>query len=381
MTASRTRGSAVRSTVNASQSQGSGGAAGEQEDRSVALCRAVGGAGLAHRLVQSGVDARGDGAQPGAVGAAALLPAPHLGVAGGDQGGPGVDLAGQQAVEGGEQGTDGQRQADRPGQVVLAQADAVLGDEQRGTEEAVGQQPREGGRPGGGGMAQVHSREPQITVRCSVPVEGERAQGTLQQPGDDEQVGDAGAVRTGVGAGRAAGRLQGAQGGLGAERGGEAALVAGEVGEAVEALGETVRLITRGGEGGCQVAEVAGEALAFAAAVGAAGSLRRASGGAAPQWSGPDPADVAGQGVPTTLLLAGAAAQRVDLELVPGQAAHQPVAPLAALPRGVRVPTLGQQSHAHERTPDLLRRTAAGSTLWGPAGGAADGCPSHHRKG
>ncbi|GGR17622.1 hypothetical protein GCM10010219_23460 [Streptomyces netropsis] len=50
-------------------------------------------------------------------------------------------------------------------------------------------------------------------------------------------------------------------------------------------------------------------------------------------------------------LLTGASAQCVDLEVVPVEPADQSLAPPASLARGVRVPTLGKQSNAHECTP------------------------------
>ncbi len=94
-----------------------------------------------------GVHARVDRAQPGPVGAAALLPAAGVGVAGGHQRGLRIGLGDQRALKGREQRAH--RRTQRRGgarEIVLAQPYAVLGDQERGAEEAFGQQPREGGR-------------------------------------------------------------------------------------------------------------------------------------------------------------------------------------------------------------------------------------------
>ncbi|MGX1118160.1 hypothetical protein RKD37_003523 [Streptomyces ambofaciens] len=225
-------------------------------------------------------------------------------------------------------------------------------------------------------MAQVHRAE----VVVLVPVEGQRAQGAFEARGDGQQIGNARLARRAVGAGRATGAFQGAHGGLRAERGGQAALVAGEFGEAVQRTGETVRLKgrllfrlsfrrpgripgARGAQGRGQLAVALGEAPARASSVD--DSVVHGL----PQRGGAHPADLRRQRDPALGLLVLAPTERVDVELVLLQAAHEPVAPESGLTAHIRIATLRKQSDAHARTPDLpfgepplARRLAAGRT-------------------
>jgi hypothetical protein len=336
----------------------------------------VGGAllGLPHLGEGGRVHARVDGAELGAVGSAPFLPAAGVPVAGGDDGGPPVGLGGEPAVEGGQQRAYGGGGAGR-GQVVRAEPHAVLGDQQGDAEEVPGEQAGQRRRAARGRVAQVDRAEAGVVV----PVEGEGAQGAFEVRGDGEQVGDARLASRALGAGGATGALQGAYGCLGAERADQAALVAGEFGEPVEGVGETVRLYGRrvprdpgwarragrrgSAEDGGQVAVALGEAPACAPAVPDPVLLGR------PQRRGAHPADLRRQRDPALVLLALTAAERVDVELVPVEPAHEPVAPESGVTAHIRIATHGNQSDAHACTPDLpygkpplVRRLAAGRT-------------------
>ncbi|GAA4966947.1 hypothetical protein GCM10023238_38530 [Streptomyces heliomycini] len=72
---------------------------------------------------------------------------------------------------------------------------------------------------------------------------------------------------------------------------------------------------------------------------------------------------------PARVLLGFVRAERVDVELVPVEPAHQAVAPEPALTAHIRITTLRKQSDAHVCTPDLprgepplVRRLTAGRT-------------------
>lgn len=245
-----------------------------------------------------------------------------------------------------------------------------------------GEQARKGGRAAGGGVAQVDRAEPVLLV----PVEREGAQGLVQVRCHSQQVRHPGLPRGGQHAGRTTGAFQGAYGGLGAEGGHETALVAGEFGEAVQSSGETVRLgrgtgrpsrpgVRVGGRGvrrgprvrraedGGEFAVVLGEAPARAPAVHHPVVLGR------PQRRGAHPSDLGRQRHPAAVLLGLAAAERVDVELVVPEPAHETVAPESGVTAHIRITTLRKQSDAHECTPDLpygepplARRLAAGRT-------------------
>ncbi len=236
----------------------------------------------------------------------------------------------------------------------------------------MGDQSGERRRAAGRCMAEVDRAESVVLV----PVEGEGAQGALQLRGDGEQVRDARLARRSEGAGRTTGVLQGAYGGLGAERSDQPALVPGEFGEPVQRAAETVRLsggrvrsvrrvprVRPGTQRRRQLPVALGEPAAGAAAVRHSVVLGR------PQGSGPDPADLRRQLDPALVLLPLAAAERIDVELVSVEPAHEPVAPESGVTAHIRIATLRQQSDAHEYTPDLpygepplTRRLAAGRT-------------------
>ncbi|CAM5324142.1 hypothetical protein STENM223S_10481 [Streptomyces tendae] len=328
------------------------------------------------RLGEGGrVHARVDRTQLGAVRPAAFLPAAGVCVAGRDHGRLPIGLGGQPAVEGGEQGPYRGRGIGFR-QVVGPQSHAVLGHQQGDVAEVPGEQPRQGGRAAGGRVAQVHRAE----VVVLVPVQGQGAQGAFEARGHGQQVGNASPARGAVGAGRTAGAFEGAHGGLRAQRGGQSALVPGEFGETVQGGGETVRLKGRpavrhflrargrvpgsgGAQGGGQLAVVLGEAPARAPPEDVAVVL------GLPERGGAHPPDLRRQRDPSPGLLAFAAAERVDVELVLLEAAHEPVAPGPGLTAHIRIATLRKQSDAHARTPDLpfgepplARRLAAGRT-------------------
>ncbi len=249
----------------------------------------AGGAGAAGRRQMRGlfpdgvercrVHAGVDGAQPRAVGAAALLPAACVRVPGGDQMGLRVRLARQAPLEGGEQGPYGgahDSAGDGTGgarQVVLTQPHAVLGDQQRHPERPLGPEAGEGRGPGADRVAQVGLRQPRLPAPLPVPVQGERTQRALQLVGDGKQVTDLGGMRGGHRAGRAAGGFQDAHGALGAQRGGQPATLGRQFGEPVETGGETVRL--SGGRGPCGADPALG------------GTGRRGPVGSGPFGSGP----------------------------------------------------------------------------------------------
>lgn len=137
-----------------------------------------------------------------------------------------------------------------------------------------------------------------------------------------------------------------------------------------------------GADAGGELAEGGLEAAAFAAAVAAPVVV----GG--PERGGAHLADVGREGQPAGGLVAGVLAEGVDVELVRGEAAYEPVAPKPGLTRGVRIATFREQSDPHVHTPDLPCRrppfgpvTRSGKNVSGYAGGAMDGCPSRHRKG
>lgn len=141
-------------------------------------------------------------------------------------------------MESGEEGAHGGSvRGAGGGQVVRAQRDAVLGDQQRHPEEAFGQEPGEGGRLAGGGMAEVDRAEALLVV----PVQRERAQRALQLGGEGEVVGDGGVLHGAAGPTGAGGGLQDPDGGLGAQGEMESAAFAGQLGEAVEPFGEQLR--------------------------------------------------------------------------------------------------------------------------------------------
>ncbi|GAA3296785.1 hypothetical protein GCM10020295_27540 [Streptomyces cinereospinus] len=107
-----------------------------------------------------------------------------------------------------------------------------------------------------------------------------------------------------------------------------------------------------------------------------------------PQRRRADLADLGRQREQAVVLLALAAAERVHVEFVLREPAHEPVAPGTRVTAHVRIATLREESYAHDHTPDLPlgepplgRRLAAGKNVCGQAGGATDGCPSHHQKG
>src|SRR5690606_16859538 len=236
----------------------------------------------------------------------------------------------------------------------------------------------------------------------AVPVERGGAQGAFQVCGDGEQIRYAGLARGPSGAGRTTGAFQGAHGRLGAEGGHQPALVAGEFGEAVQSVGETVRLrcgtacprqrprgsarvraataatvvlvgvpdgvrveraVVRGAQDGGQFAVVLHEAPACTATVHHPVVLGR------PQRCRPYPRDLRRQRGPARVLLGLTAAERVDVELVLAESAHQAVAPEPGVTAQIRKATFRKQSDAHECTPDLpyeepplTRRLAAGRT-------------------
>ncbi|GAA3085607.1 hypothetical protein GCM10020254_32460 [Streptomyces goshikiensis] len=66
---------------------------------------------------------------------------------------------------------------------------------------------------------------------------------------------------------------------------------------------------------------------------------------------------------PAVFLLLGAAAQRVELELVLREPAHQPVTPQPRLSRRIRITTFGEQSDPHEWHP----RSPVRAVVVGPA--------------
>ncbi len=340
-----------------------------------------------------------DRAQPGPVGAEAFLPAADVGVAGGDAGGPPVHLGGEQAVEGGEQRAYGGGRVGG-GEVVRPDRDAVLGDHEGHPGEVPGEQCGQGCGAARRGVAQVDRTEPGVLV----PVQGEGAQGAFDVPCHGEEFGHARSVRRARRSGRAAGALPDAQRALRAQRAPQSALLAGEVGEDVQRVAETVRLTVartavrtvtrttvraithataraiahasvlavarpdtraaarpgtraavrtaafadRAGEVGVRLGEAAqGTAAAQIAAVG--GVVVRDG----PQRGGAHPGDLGRQRDPALVLLPPAAAERVDVELVPREPAHEPVAPEPGVTAHVRITTLRQQSDAHECIPDL----------------------------
>lgn len=92
--------------------------------------------------------------------------------------------------------------------------------------------------------------------------------------------------------------------------------------------------VVRGADGGDQVSEVPHEASSFAPSVRPPVAFRRPEGrGAHPQYGGRE-LD------PAAALLVGAAAERVDVELVLREPAYEPVAPEPGLTRRVRVATV-----------------------------------------
>ncbi len=266
-------------------------------------------------------------------------------------------------MEGGEQGAQG-RGAVGAGarEVVGAELGAVLGDEQRGPEEACGQESREGGGASGGGVAEVGRAEGVLLV----PVEGEGAQDPFQVLGEGEVVGEPGGGRAPACAGRAAGGFEGADGVVGAERAGQSAALAGEFGELVEPFGEGAREVVGGVAGGVLLRAEArgqplvrlGEAAAVAAPVGAAGGAGRAERGAFEEVPGgafgvcrADEPGVGGQRQGGAG--GGRAADGVQVEAVLPESAHEPLAPDAGLTDGIRVATLREQCDPHACTPDL----------------------------
>ena len=321
--------------------------------------------GLADLGEAGGVHARVDRAELGTVGSAALLPAAGVRVAGGDDRGPVVELGRESAVESGEEGAHGGWGV-RRGEVVRAQADSVLGQEHRYAEEVVGEQGGQGCWTARGCVTEVDRAEAVVLV----PVEREGAQGAFQVCGDREEIRYARLARRLLCALRTTGALQGAYGGLRAECAHQAALVPGQFGEAVQRAGETVRLSGRRslrGAGttqrGRQLAVALGEPPTRPAPVHHAVLLGR------PQRRRAHPADLRRQREPALVLLALAAAERVDVELVPPEPAHEPVAPEPGVTAHIRIATLRKQSDAHVRTPDLpfgepplTRRLAAGRT-------------------
>ncbi len=328
--------------------------------------------------------ARVDGPQPGAGGAAALLPAPGVGVAGGQEVGPGVDLGGQPQVEGGDQGPyGGAGLLALPGaqvrQVVGAQLYPVLRHQQRDPEEAFGQQTGERRHPARGRVADVDRAEALAPGVLLVPVEGQRPQHALEFVHELQQVGH---VRRLYGAARArgpAGGFQGPHRGLGAQCRVEPALFAGEAGEPVQPGGKGVR--RAGADPVDELLEAVGEPPALTPGVGPPVV------GGGPQGRRADVGDVLGQRDPGALLL-GAAAQRVELELVLRESAHEPVAPQPGLARRIRITTFREQSDPHEwhpRSPVQAVAVRSGDppreNSSGYAEGATDGCPSRHRKG
>ncbi len=226
-----------------------------------------------------------------------------------------------------------------------------------------GEQSGQGGRPTGGGVAEVDRAQAVVLV----PVEREGAQRAFQVRGDSEELGYAHLARRAEGARRTTRALQSAHGGLGAQRAGQAALVTREFGQPVQRVAETVRhvirrafgthapvvrtpaasLVRTGAQHRRQRAVVLAEAPARTPAVRHPVFLR------APQRRRPHPSDLRGQRDPALVLLALAAAERVDVELVLPEPAHEPVAPEPGVTAHIRIATLRKQSDAHERTPDL----------------------------
>lgn len=279
-------------------------------------------------------------------------------------------------------------------QIVRPQLHAVLGDEQGHAREVPRQQPGQGRRAAGGGVAQVDRAEPVVLV----PVEGQRSQRALHLGGDGEQIRYACAACGTKCAGRAAGALQGAHRGLGAQGADQSALVPGEFRERVQRAAETVRHSRGGAPGrssalsspsgsGCrrrpgrpferggpdgrvpgahgrrQLLVALGEPPPRPSPVSDTVVL----GG--PQRCGAYAADLGRELDPALVLLLLAAAERVDVELVLPEPAHEPVAPEPGVTAHIRIATLRKQSDAHERTPDLpygepplTRRLAAGRT-------------------
>lgn len=320
--------------------------------------------GLADLGEAGRVHTRVDGADLVAVRAAVLLPAAGVRIAGRDAGCLPVDLGGQPALEGGKQGPHRGRGL-RGREVVRAQPHAVLGHQQRYAREVPGEQSGQRGRASRRGMTQVDRAEAVVLV----PVEREGAQGSFQVRGHGEQIRYASLARRTQRTGRPTCALQGTYGGFGAECADETALVAGEFGEPVQRAAETVRLsgrLLRGGRRAqcChEVAVVLGEPPARAARIHDPVVLGR------PQRRRPHPADLRRQVDPALVLLAFAAAERVDVELVLPEPAHEPVAPESGVTAHIWIATLRKQSDAHECTPDLpsgepplARRLAAGRT-------------------
>ena len=269
-------------------------------------------------------------------------------------------------MEGGEQGRVRRVERHRGCEVVRPQAHAVLGHQQGDAGEVAGQQARQGGRAAGRGVAEVDSTEAVVLV----PVEGERAQGAFEVRGDGEQIGYARLAGGAVGAGRTTGAFQRAYGGFGAERSRQAALVAGEFGESVQRVGETVRLGGRRTPARDFSPEVDAppepDALPDAPHSTAASSPKHSANRrrarrprrhpvvlGRPQRRGAHPADLRRQRDPALVLLVLAATERVDVELVLCEPAHQPVAPEPGVTAHIRIATLRKQSDAHECTPDL----------------------------
>lgn len=222
-------------------------------------------------------------------------------------------------------------------QIVGPQLDPVLGHQQRDPEEAFGQQAGERGHPAGGRVADVD------LAQVLVPVEGQRPQQPLQFVDEVEQVGHLGALYGAQRPGGPAGGLHRAHRGLGTQGRVQPALFPGEFGQPVQAGGERFGLARA--DPADQVLEALGEAPALTPGVRAA-IVRRG-----PERGGPDAGDVLGQDDPAALLLLGAAAQRVELELVLRQPADQPVAPEPRLSRRIRITTFREQSDPHEWHP------------------------------
>ncbi len=237
-------------------------------------------------------------------------------------------------------------------------------------------------------MAQIHTAEPG-TVPVAVPVQGQRPQREGEPGGDRQQIVDLCALGGGQGVGAVAGGFQDAYGVLGVQQRGQPATFPGEFGEPVETTGETVRLAGRGGaagtvlygrrvpglfapvgrapgrpvswrhggEGGHQGAEALGETAPFAPSGAAAPALLGPSAASAgelpPQGRAAHQPYVLRQFGAAARFQAGAGAQGVDLEVMAGESAHEPVAPRVRLTGRIRIAVFGEQSNAHECTPVL----------------------------
>jgi hypothetical protein len=173
------------------------------------------------------------------------------------------------------------------------------------------------------------------------------------QGSDRQEFGDTDVSEQGAYAGRAAGRLQRGESVLAPYQLGQPAVLGGQFRQAVQPRGEPVRPVTALGrpaptgavratrERGGQVPEVPAErrppGLPFGPAAAPRGGRRLA-----PQPFGPDPLDRRGRIHPAAGLGPRRSAERVHVEIVVREAAHQAVAPRTSFTSRIRVTTLGE---------------------------------------